>query len=148
MFAAASHSNYANSAYLYLQRTITFENTNSKAYLRFENGGSVTRRSERCWVGFPNDLVTEQILMRSFKTTGGLKRGGGMSDVHKTIRLFSKPISLEYSTKMEEAINVLHTTTEQHKTATPSRLKIDKQDLLNIWEKLKDFLPFLKENTL
>ena len=86
--------------------------------------------------------------MRSIKTTGGLKRGGGMSDVHKTIRLFSKPISLEYSTKMEEAINVLHTTTEQHKTATPSRLKIDKQDLLNIWEKLKDFLPFLKENTL
>lgn len=47
----------------------------------------------------------------------------------------------EYSTKIEELRNVFYTTSERHKTATKSRLKGEKQDYLNIREKLKDYHP-------
>ena len=86
--------------------------------------------------------------MRSLKTTGGLTRGSGISDVQRAIWLLSKPISLEYGTRMEELSNVLYVTSEQHKTATPSRLKRDREDFQKIQEKLKEFSPFSDDNTL
>ena len=36
-------------------------------------------RSDRYWAGFSTDLVIEQVLMRSIKTTGGLTRGRGIN---------------------------------------------------------------------
>ena len=38
------------------------------------------RRSDRYWAGLSSDLVIEQVLMRSMKTSGGLTRGQGMSE--------------------------------------------------------------------
>ena len=73
------------------------------------------------------------------QTRDGLTRVTQMSDVQRPICLFSKPISLEYSAKMEDFTNSLYTTSEQHRIVTTSRLKRDKQDFLNIQEKYKIF---------
>ena len=81
----------------------------------------------------------KRALRKSCKTTDGLTRGTQMSDVQRPICLFSKLISLEYSAKMEDFTNSLYTTSEQHKIIATSRLKRDKQDLLNIQEKYKIF---------
>ena len=63
-------------------------------------GGFITRRSERYWADLPKDLVIKQVLIQYLKTTAGLTRGSDMSDVQRAIWLLSKPISLEYGTKM------------------------------------------------
>ena len=49
---------------------------------------------------------------------------------------------------MEALSNVLYVTSEQHKTATPSRLKRDRENFQKIQEKLKEFSPFSDDNTL
>ncbi len=46
----------------------------------------------RSWSGLFNDLIIEQVLMRSVKTIGGLTRGRGMTDAQRSIWLMSKPI--------------------------------------------------------
>ena len=39
IFAAAGHSNYVKSAYLYLQTMLDLENTHNKVFIHFTNGG-------------------------------------------------------------------------------------------------------------
>lgn len=55
----------------------------------------------------PCDLIIEQVLMRSLKTTGGLTRGPGMSDVTRVIWVMSKPVCSKYGHVMEENIGAL-----------------------------------------
>ena len=71
---------------------LPLETTNSSVHERFKSGKFIVRRSERYWAGLPCDLITEQVLMRSLKSTGGLTRGPDMSEVTKAIWLMSKPI--------------------------------------------------------
>jgi len=44
-------------------------------YGKFEAGFHDVRGSNRLWAGLSTDLVKEQVLMRSQKTSGGLARG-------------------------------------------------------------------------
>ena len=67
---------------------LDLENTHNKVFMHFNNGGFITR-SERYWAGLPNDLVIENVLMQSLKTTGGLTRGSGTSDFQRAIWLLS-----------------------------------------------------------
>ena len=45
-----------------------------------EEGYHTVRRSGHLWARLWTDLVTEQVLMRSLKTRGGLTRGRGMTE--------------------------------------------------------------------
>ncbi len=45
-----------------------------------DEGFRVIRRSNRLWAGLSSDLIIEQVLMRSLKTSGGLTRGRGMTE--------------------------------------------------------------------
>ncbi len=56
-----------------------FEKKQPDVYRKFINGFHVIRRSDKFWSGLSSDLVIEQTLMRSLKSTGGLTRGSGMS---------------------------------------------------------------------
>ena len=47
---------------------------------KFLDGFHVIRRSNQCWEGLSSDLVIEQTLMRSLKSTGGPTRGSGMTE--------------------------------------------------------------------
>ena len=75
--AASGHNMYATSVYIYLQNMAEFQQQHLHVYANFLRGYHVVRRSDRFWAGLSLDLVIEQMLMRSVKSTGGLTRGRG-----------------------------------------------------------------------
>ena len=77
VFAACGHFNYTKSVYLYVNEMEKLQERNVDVYRMFKDGHFVVRRTNRNWSGLPTDLIIEQVLMRSLKTTGGLTRGTG-----------------------------------------------------------------------
>ena len=84
-FAASGHYHYQKSVYLYLQAMSQINMTHPGLYKHFMNGLHVIRTSDRLWAGLSPDLMIEQVLMRSLKTSGGLTRGHGMSKRQQAI---------------------------------------------------------------
>ena len=84
IFSAAGHPNYLESACLYLQKIVTLESDNPAVFQKFVNGFRVIRRSDQYWADLGSDLVIEQTLMRTLKSTGGLTRGSGMWSLKST----------------------------------------------------------------
>ena len=83
-FAAAGHNLYVRSAYMYLQMMGKLEHEHPDIYRLFNDGYHVIRRSDRYWAGLSSDLIIEQVLMKSIKSTGGLTREHGMSESQRT----------------------------------------------------------------
>ena len=77
-FAAAGHTLYTKSAYMYCQQMQDLPNTHPQLNRSFLDGLHVVRYSDCFWAGLSTDLIIEQVLMRSIKTTGGLTRGRGI----------------------------------------------------------------------
>ena len=73
-FAAAGHHLYTKSTYMYLQSMSKLEITHPNVYQKFIVGYHVVRRSNRLWSGLSTDLIIEQVLMRSLKTSGSWSR--------------------------------------------------------------------------
>ena len=84
-FAASGHYHYQKSVYLYLQAMSQINMTHPGLYKHFMNGLHVICTSDRFWAGLSPDLMIEQVLMRSLKTSGGLTRGHGMSERQQAI---------------------------------------------------------------
>ena len=118
------------------------ENTNPEVLQCFQDGGFVARRSEKHWAGLACDLTIEQALMRSLKTSDGLTRGTGFSDVQRSTWLLSKPVCSRYTQHMEDNTGVLYSTSEQHKTLRASRRMRDTEDTEKISKRLNDMSPF------
>jgi hypothetical protein len=97
VFVAAGLHNYVKSAYLYLQNMLQLKHTNLEVHNIFDKGNFVIRGSDRPWAGLPPDLIIEQVLMRSLKTTGGLTRGTGFDEIQRTVWLLSMPICCKYN---------------------------------------------------
>ena len=74
-YLAASGHNYTKSALLCLQRMSHLQEDHPEVYQHFQDGLHVIRRSDRYWAGLSSNLVIEQVLMRSMKTSGALTRG-------------------------------------------------------------------------
>ena len=70
--AATGHNNYLKSVHLYLQKMSRLPEEHPDVFEYFKEGLHVTRRSDREWAGLSTDLIIEQVLMRSMKTSGGL----------------------------------------------------------------------------
>ena len=77
--AASGHNLYTKFLRLYLQDMCKLKEEHPDVFLAFKNDLHVVRRSERFWAELSSDLIIEQVLMRSVKTTGGLTRGRGFS---------------------------------------------------------------------
>ena len=105
-FAAAGHRLYAKSAYIYLQMMNELQNTHPNIYKNFQNGLHCARRSDRFWAGFSTDLMIEQVLMRSVKTSGGLTRGKGLSETQRLVWLMSMPACAEVNDAMQTLTGV------------------------------------------
>ena len=114
-FLAAGHHNYAKSARLYLQQMMALKDTHLKVYQDYQEGHHVFRRSDRYWAGLSQDLVIEQVLMRSLKTSGGLTRGTGFGERQRLVWLLSMPACAEINSAMQTLSGVTFTTSEQHK---------------------------------
>ena len=70
-------------------------------YDRFKREFHVIRRSDRFWGGLLSDLVIEQILMRTLKTTGRLTHGQQMSEAQCTQWLLSIPVCADVNMAMQ-----------------------------------------------
>ena len=75
--AASGHNNYTKSLWIYLQQMSSLRDDCPVVYDHFQKGFHVVRRSERFWGGLSTDLIIEQVLMRSMKTSGGLHEEEG-----------------------------------------------------------------------
>ena len=83
--AASGHNHYTKSAWVYLQRMSQLDKQHPDIYQQFQKGFHVVRRSDRLWAGLSTDLIIEQVLMRSMKTSGGLTRGRGMTEQQRLV---------------------------------------------------------------
>ena len=84
----------------------------------------------------------EQELIRSIKTTGGLKRGRGMIELQRAKWLLSTPSYSNIKRSMDTLTKINHATSEQHKAAGPSRIKRDYNDAMKMVKFLVERDPF------
>ena len=148
IFAAAGHFNYLKSAHYYIQEMNQLSNRHPELSQRFQQGYHVIRRSNQFWAGLSSDLVIEQSLMRSLKTSGGLTRGTGMTEEQRSLWTMSTPITSEYNYAMQEFNTLSYTTSEQHKEATQARVQRDSSDLEKLKTSLAGYAPFSQDQTL
>ena len=141
-FAASGHNLYLKSAYIYLQNMSQLPTDHPTVYQAFMSGNHVVRRSDRFWAGLSTDLVIEQVLMRSVKSTGGMTRGRGMSELQRTLWLLSMPACAEINTAMQQLTSVDFNTSEQHKEVGRSRVNRDEKDTLSFLSYLQQRNPF------
>jgi hypothetical protein len=103
-----------------------------------QDGLHVVRRSDRYWGGLSTDLVIEQVLMRSVKTTGGLTRGKGMSETQQLVWLLSMPSCAEINGAMQTLTGESYATSEQHKDCGEARQQRDYADLKKVTSYLNE----------
>ena len=102
----------------------------------------MVRRSDRLWAGLSTDLVIEQVLMRSLKTSGGLTRGRDFTEQQRLIWLLSMPACAETNRAMQELTGVKSNSGEQNKDMSKARQKRDAKDTLVILTTFEDRDPF------
>lgn len=117
-------------------------------YKHFSEGLHVVRRSDRPWAGLSTDLVIEQCLMCSIKTTGGLTRGRGLTETQRLVWVLSTPACAEMNSAMQELTGVTYATSDQHKEATAARLARDTSDTQQILKYLSQRNPFSMDPSL
>ena len=120
-FAASGHNLYTKSAYIYLQIMCRIEETHPEVYKAFMRGHHVSRRSDRFWAGLSTDLVIEQALMRSVKTTRGLTRGRGIDETQRASWLLSVPACAEMNVAMQDLTEINYETSGQHKQMSTAK---------------------------
>ena len=92
--AASGHNNYTKSLWIYLKQMSSLKDDCPVVYDHFQNGFHVVR-SVRFWGGLSTDLIIEQVLMRSMKTSVGLIRGRGMTENQRLIWAMAMPSCAE-----------------------------------------------------
>ena len=100
-------------------------------------------RSGRLWAGLSTDLVIEQVLMQSLKTSGGLTRGRGFKEQQRRlIWLLSMPACAETSRAIQELTGVNSNSGERNKDMSKARQKRDAKDTRFILTTFADRDPF------
>ena len=146
--AASGHNLYVKCARLYLQSMSNLRDDHPAVYRDFVSGFHVVRRSDRFWAGLSTDLVIEQVLMRSLKTSGGLTRGRGFTEQQRLIWLLSMPACADTNRAMQELTGVKSNSGEQNKDMTKARQKRDAKDTLAILTTFADRDPFSADPNL
>ena len=145
--AASGHNLYTKSSKLYLQSMVRLESEHPVVYQKLIDGFHVVR-SDRKWAGLSTDLVIEQVLMRSMKTSGGLTRGRGMTEQQRLIWLLSMPVCAEMNRAMLDFTGVSYSTGEQNKNISESRKNRDMKDTKTLLNALAEQNPFTAQQGL
>ena len=140
--AASGHSLYTKSLHVYLQKMENLQKLHPEIYEKFLNGLHVVRRSDRYWAGLSADQVIEQVLMRNLKTSGGLTRGRGMTEIQRLTWVLSAPVCAEINDALDRLTGVFLATSEQHKEGSKSRQERDTKDTLTIIQHFRERNPF------
>ncbi|VDI27019.1 Hypothetical predicted protein [Mytilus galloprovincialis] len=117
-------------------------------YTHFMCGHHVIRRSDRLWAGLSTDLIIEQVLMRSIKSTGGLTRGRGMGEAQRTQWLLAMPVCAEYNNAMQQVTGAGYKSSDQHVESTKTRKEKDHNDIVTLHEFLSERSPFTEDKSL
>ena len=141
-FAASGHHLYSKATYLYLQSMQERSATHPKVQEMFEDRFHSIRRTDRFWAGLSTDLVIEQVLMRSMKTSGGLTRGRGIGEVQRSVWLLFTPATAEINRAMQEFSGVKYHYNDQHKEVSSTRIERDHSDAMKMYEYLIEHNPF------
>lgn len=140
--AASGHNLYTKSVRVYLQQMTDLKAEHPNVHKHFEDGFHVIRRSNRLWAGLSADLIIEQVLMRSVKTSGGLTRGRGMTENQRLLWLLSRPACADVNQAMQQFTQVNYNTGEQNKDLTRARQFRDWKDTQIVLEFLQEHNPF------
>ena len=146
--AAAGHSHYTKSAHVYLTDMLNLEKTHPVVYHQFLSGKFVIRRTDRFWAGLSTDLVIEQVLMRTLKSTGGLTRGRGMEETQRTRWLLAMPACASVNESMQNLTGTHYCTSEQHKEMSETRKARDSKDTDTVYKFIQDRNPLDKSDHL
>lgn len=112
-------------------------------YRHFVGTGFFTiRRSEKYWSGIWSDMTIEQTLMRGMKTKGGLTGGRGYTDSVLTKWTKGLPVMQRVSQSVEEFVDVISSTSEQHVDSRPSRQERDNADVAKLEKWFSNHPPF------
>ena len=144
--AASGHNLYTKSVRVYLQQMTNLKAEHPHVQKHFEEGFHVIRRSDRLWAGLSTDLVIEQVLMRSLKTSGGLTRGRGMTENQRLLWVLSRPACADINQAMQQFTRVNYNTGEQNKDMTKARQLRDWKDTLAALQYLQERNPFSNED--
>lgn len=148
-FHASGHFQYAKCAHLYVQDMIQLKDSHPEAYKEFAEKGYFTiNRTGTPWAGVWSDMVIEQTLMRSMKSSGGLTRGRGITDSVLAKWVCGSPGGTAICTSLEEFAEVVFATGEQHVDFRVSRQTRDSRDRAKIHEWFNDHPPFPKLDSL
>ena len=118
--------------------------THQDVYELFMRGFHPIRRSDREWAGLSTDLVIEQELMRSVKTSGGLTRGSRMSEIQRHIWVMSRPACAQINAAIQDLTGIKHKSSEQIKDLSIARIDRDFKDTTKIQNFLSDRNPFMR----
>ena len=136
---------------MFLQNMNKLQTSNNVVFQKIMTGCHVIRRTSQHWAGLGSDLVIEQTMMRSLKSTVGLTRGSGITEHQRATWTMSAPISSAYDYAMQNFNKTSEqhkVTSEQHKEPTPSRMERDIKDFETLTAKLKQHSPFSDEKAM
>ena len=121
------------------------EKTHPVIHEQFLKGYHVMRRTDKDFAGLSMDLAIEQELMRSFKTSGGLTRGGfrgGLLDARRQQWILSMPVCSSMNKAMQLLTGIQYISGEQHQELGESRKTRDFEDTLLMVKFLSERNPF------
>ena len=95
---------------------VRLESEHPVVYQKLIDGFHAVRKTDRKWARLSTDLVIEQVLMTSMKTSGGLTRGRGMKEQQQLIWLLSIPAGDEINRAMLDLTGVSYSTGEKIRT--------------------------------
>ena len=105
-------------------------------------------KPDRFWAGLSSDLVIEQTLMCSVKTTGGPTRGRGITKIQRLVWLLSMRFTAEVNSSVQCLTEVRYVTSDQHKESPKSRIERDLKDTKTVLEFLEERNPFSPDTSL
>ena len=146
--AASGHNLYTKSARIYLQEMAQLPSRYPDVQKQFNKGLHVFRRSDRFRAGLPSDLIIEQVLMRSMKTSGGFTRGRGMTEQQRAKWLLSMPACADVNQVMQEFTGVSYNTGEQNKDMTKTKQSRDLKDTLTALQKKDQVITFASKSAV
>ena len=108
----------------------------------------MVRRSDRFWAGLSPDIITEQVLMRSIKTHGGLTGGKGMTENQRLVWVLSMPVCASIDETMQKLSSVSYKASYQHTDVSAARRARDVSDTVDLIDNLNERDPFVQNNSL
>ena len=146
LFAATGHIHYAKSARLYLQQMSELPIKHPDLHQQFsEFSAHAIRRSDKSWAGLWSDLVIEQVMMRSIKSSGGLTRGRGFSETTRNQWVLTAHQSAAINESMSQLTKAQHSSSDQHIDISDARVSRDASDFKKVTEWLCHHNPFDRE---